>query len=77
MIKEAAILKDGKIYLGKSGKRHHHIIKDYPEIRFFTKELGFITDDGDFVDRSIAAKIAFECDQIKKEKRILFSEDLY
>ena len=76
-MKEAAILKDGIVYLGKSGKRHNHIIKDYPEIRFFTKEQGFITNEGKFVDRVEAAKIAFECGQIKKEKRILFSEDLY
>lgn len=38
---------------------------------------GFITNTGRFVDRVEAAKIAFEAEQIKYPKDILYSEDLY
>lgn len=38
---------------------------------------GFISNTGDFLTREEAAKIAFEANQITKEIKTLFSEDLY
>lgn len=38
---------------------------------------GFLTSKNRFVDRKEAAKIAFAIGQIDKEKRSLFSEDIY
>jgi len=80
MIKESAIKQDGKVF---TGKRHHNIIKDMVRLGIKTPingEQGFVTDDGKFVSRKEAAKIALESGQIKKLKfnqKSLFSEDLY
>jgi len=77
MIKEAAILKNGTVY---TGKRHCNIINDnYPKVgRFGHPDIqGFVTDDGRFVNRQEAAKIAFECGQTKEYKQTLYSEDIY
>lgn len=38
---------------------------------------GFIDERGNFYDRNRAAKIAFECGQIKEKKDRLLSEDIY
>lgn len=79
MIKAAAIMINGKIY---TDDRHFRIIpvalKDNPNIGLITQEMqGFVTDDGKFVDREEAAKIAYECGQIKEPKNTLFSEDIF
>jgi hypothetical protein len=80
MIKEAAVLKNGKIY---PGRRHHNCIhdaiKDGCEPPITSTEQGFVTDAGVFVTRTEAAKIAIECGQIKglKWPPLLYSEDLY
>lgn len=70
------------------GLRHAHCI----DIMFTVAELrtvrlspdgvgkntqGFLTNLNRFVTREEAAKIAFEAGQIQKEKKKLFSEDLY
>lgn len=82
-IKEAAILHtDGKVY---TGRRHHNVIativKETGVKRVGTGSIqGFVTEDGEFVDREVAARIALACGQIEKLKynpRELFSEDLY
>lgn len=77
MIKEAAILKDGVVYVGH---RHDSICKAYSK-GFFNRDTGriqgFVTNTGEFVDRKEAARIAFECGQIKKPVDGLVSEDLY
>jgi hypothetical protein len=45
-------------------------------------DQGFVTEDGKFVGREEALKIAVECGQVKMENKVgnkymLFSEDLY
>jgi hypothetical protein len=79
MIKSAAIKVNDKIY---AGFRHHQIIpivlKDNQKISYITQEMqGFVTDEDEFIDRITAAKIAFECGQIKEAKPRLYSEDLW
>ncbi len=90
MIKEAAIQRksDGKVW---TGRRHGNCIS-----KIFTESVelgepadavsrdkfiqGFVTDDGQFVDRHEAFRIAKECGQIKAEpwaEPTLMSEDLY
>ena len=73
MIKNAAIKYKEKIFTGNS---HYSILeknkflydKDYIE--------GFITDKNIFVDRREAAKIAFDCKQIKIKINSLFSYNI-
>ena len=80
MIKESAIVQNGVVY---TGRRHHDVIRKIVEItgiKPVTGEQGFVTDDGVFVNREEAAKIALACGQITKLKfhsKELFSEDLY
>lgn len=63
------------------GRRHHNcflttsLVKEFSEAKK-TAEQGFLTSKDRFVDRKEAAQIAFERGQCK-EKKILFSEDLY
>jgi hypothetical protein len=74
MIKEAAIRKDGEVF---TGKYHSDIISRARPFGYLRNgEQGFMTDDGKFVSREEAAKIAFECEQISESKDKLFSEDL-
>ncbi len=40
-------------------------------------EQGFWTNDGKFLNREDAAKLAYKNGQIKEEKKELFSEDLW
>ncbi len=81
MIKEAAILRKGKIW---TGRRHSDIIHTMIKCGETSVKgtQGFVTDDGKFVDRQEAFEIAFACNQIKKgiikfPNRELTSEDLY
>jgi hypothetical protein len=78
MITQAAVLFNGKVYVGK---RHADAIRacatDNPDCYISGKDQGFITDDGRFVSRAEAAQIAFECGQISKKVSILLSEDIY
>ncbi len=64
-IVKAAIKIDGKVY---EGYRHGNIMQsfweDNPGVRIEAKDQGFLTNDGEFVDRVTAAKIAFEAGQI-------------
>lgn len=75
MIKSAAIKKDGIVY---EGKRHNNILHDESRPKGFLKNgvQGFVTDTGEFVTRERAAKIAYNCGQIKEPKEMLFSEDI-
>lgn len=79
-IKESAILQNGVVY---TGRRHHDVIRlitTTTGIRPVNGEQGFVTEDGTFVNREEAAKIALESGQITKLKynsKELFSEDLY
>jgi len=87
MIKEAAIQRksDGKVW---TGSRHGNVISAIVAetgIRPVGRAdfiQGFITDDGEFVDRFEAFKIAVECKQIRNPDDpwaapTLMSEDLY
>ena len=80
-IKEAAILYNGIIY---TGRRHHNIINEMRTKYLIldkqaVRNQGFITDDGQFVDRIIGAELAIKSGQIQKLKwpPNLYSEDLY
>jgi hypothetical protein len=77
LIKEAAIRLKSKpeIFHTHTGKRHD-IILNAAKGALKLGEQGFVTDSGEFVTREEAARIAFECGQIKEPKKKLFSEDL-
>ena len=70
----SAILKENLIYLGK---RHSDIFSTYNNINLRGGIQGFIDKRGFFYDRKEAATYAFKEGQIKEEKEILFSEDLW
>ena len=75
----AAINERGKVW---KGHRHHEIIRAIVVARGPAEgsvygEQGFLVDDGRFVGREEAAKIAFEAGQIPEPKSYLFSEDVF
>ncbi len=76
MIVNAAILKDGVIY---TNKRHHLIIQAHPYQFFLNCKQGFVTSNGEFVNREDALKIAIENNQLIVEPRgnKLYSEDVW
>jgi len=87
VIKEAAIqrISDGKVWTGRRhGNVIHKIVAELG-IKTVTHEeftQGFITDDGKFVDRHEAYKIAVEYKQLLRPNDpwappTLMSEDLY
>lgn len=75
-IESAAILKDGVVY---TGWRHADVMKSMfaQKIRPAGAVQGFVTETGRFVDREIAATMAYIAGQIKTPKQELRSEDLY
>ena len=78
MIKSAAIMKDGILWMGK---RHDLIIAAIVEAtgkKVGSRGQGFVTDDGRFVSREEAKRIAVACNQIKRKRSgdKLYSEDL-
>jgi len=83
MIKSAAIEFNGMIYTGRNHSeigllmlKYKACSRPYPG----GKHQGFVTDQGEFVDRETALKIAIDCKQVEKGKTShhseLFSEDL-
>ena len=59
--------------------RHHHIINTVGGV-LHEVEQGFLTDNGRFVDRRLALKIALAAKQIKargSQHNELYSEDLW
>lgn len=75
----AAIRERGSIF---TGRRHHEIIRAIVDGRGREEgpvygEQGFLVDDGRFVGRNEAAKIAHEAGQILEPKESLFSEDVF
>jgi len=75
----AAINERGKIW---TGRRHHLIIRAIIIARGAAEgavygDQGFLVDDGRFVSREEAAKIAFEAGQIPARIPQLFSEDVF
>jgi len=80
MIKEAAVLKYGVVF---TGKRHNNIFNSAQALGLGFAglrggEQGFVTESGEYVNRRKAFEIALACGQVEeREKRKLFSEDLY
>lgn len=74
-IKCAAIVRsDGVVVEGRS---HADCIVDSPLGTCKEGSIqGFVTDEGKFVDRRRAGRIAFVAGQIPKRVSVLFSEDL-
>lgn len=78
-IQAAAILRDGRIW---TGRRHHLIIRQMvielgPGAKPINDPQGFTTEDGRFVDREEAARLAFESGQMDRVVASLFSEDIF
>lgn len=85
MIDRVAIKYKDTVYVGNDNERHMNV---YDRMYDILKEMnqsidmkyctdGFITDSGEFLDRSSAADHAFECGQIPCNKSELYSEDLW
>ncbi len=80
MITASAILKDGKIYIGK---RHSDIFRETLPLGCLKGddvEQGFVTDEGEFLDRVEALKYAKENGQAKNleyRQYKLYSENLW
>ncbi len=78
-IKSAALKNnDGRIFIGRSHADCYQTMKETGVSRIYSRNCaqGFVTDEGDFVDRHKAAEIAFAAGQTKKLESPLFSEDL-
>jgi hypothetical protein len=75
---------DGLIYaIGRRG-RHHHCIRYMSKLGranlYTTRDQGFITTHGRYVDRIVALRIAKAADQLIRKTppaHLLFSEDLW
>lgn len=82
-IDRAAIRHNGDVYVVLRPGRHHHIIRDMHARGLSakaTREQGFVTTTGRFVDRREAAAIAKAAGQIKEKTGpddVLFSEDVW
>ena len=84
MIERVAIKYKGTVYAGSDKENHlgvyHRLYNTEKEldkvfdVMSFT--LGFLTDDGEFLDSVSAADHAFECGQIQESKKKLYPEDL-
>ena len=85
MIDRVAIKYRDTVYVGNDNERHMNV---YDRMYDILKEMnqsidmeyctdGFLTDEGEFLDRSSAADHAFECGQIPRNKPELYSEDLW
>jgi copper homeostasis protein CutC len=80
VIMAAAIRQGDRVY---TGRRHCEIICDIARLTGMLPgavDLGFVTSDGDFVDRERAAEIALRAGQIKElkyNKTKLYSEELW
>lgn len=82
MIVAAAIKQGGIVYSVPRPGRHHHVIKHMVDCGIeppIFGEQGFLTEDGTFVDREEARRIAIEAGQVVNpdHPRELFSEDLW
>jgi hypothetical protein len=77
-IKAAAVLHNGEVW---TGHRHAEIMRaiwaKHGAVQISQEAQGFVTDDGKFVGREEAARIALLAGQIQKEKSELFSEDVF
>lgn len=79
-VTSAAIKVNGEVWSLPRPARHCHLVWAWAEAhqqRLPQHEQGFVLNDGTFVDRGMAAYVAYRAGQIDKEKSILFSEDLW
>lgn len=69
-VKAAAILEDGEVYTLPQPARHSDIIRHIKKVKgdspFKMHIQGFVLDDGRFVHRGKAARIALNSGQIEK-----------
>lgn len=83
MIVAAAIQRNGLVFTLPQPARHHDIIHAMGEAGLaapINGAQGFLTSNGNFVDRELAGRIARMMGQIKRlrfHERELFSEDLW
>lgn len=81
MIKHAAIRIDNIVYVGhRHGDCYDAIVKcgvDTTQTADERVKQGFVTDEGEFLDRAEAADHAFECGQIESRQKSLMSEQLW
>ena len=89
-ITHVAVKYRGKIYSLPSPNRHHHVIwkiaeengltPDNPPTGIYGKNQGFLDEEGNYLTRKQAHKIALESGQALPSAKIrdeLFSEDLW
>jgi hypothetical protein len=73
----AAVRYKGHIY---TGRRHADIIKDIVRhdvtAHIYQGDQGFMTNTGNFVNRELAASIAYAAGQIVNKQCTLYSEDI-
>jgi len=76
VIQQAAIWNNGIIY---KGKRHKDIVMSQPKHLNIRKGgiEGFVTNQGIFLNRKEAAKLAYEMGQISEPVESLKSEHIY
>jgi hypothetical protein len=82
VITRVAIKVGDKVYIGQQNERHDALFDDeliqlLKEQSGISRELGFITDTGEFLNRAQADDHAFKCKQISKPSGCLVSEDLW
>lgn len=81
-ITHVAIVLDGTTHSLPAPNRHHHVIRVIKNLGILKQARGiqgFLTEDGVFVDRETAAKIAMQAGQVTKliDQPELCSEDLW
>lgn len=75
-IVKAAVFHHGQLFTGRD---HGICIRDayaFDQRRVAQAEQGFLTDEGTFVGREAAARIAFHAGQVRTMLKWLSSEDL-
>lgn len=84
-IAAAALRVDGEVWTLPPPARHCHLVdawssahwRDGQPGRIGPHEQGFVTTAGRFVDRMVAASVAFAAGQTETPRPQLYSEDLW
>jgi hypothetical protein len=85
MITHVAIKWKDRLLVGNTGERHDVVFQRLLDELFGRGEyfssstitMGFMTDEGVFLDRKEAAMHAFSCGQVKSLNESLISEELW
>jgi len=81
VITRVALKRGDTVLVGEPGWRHDSVIHANHRTGNYSKEVrdiqGFVTDNGEFLDRKQAADHALKCGQIKEPVSVLFSEDVW